>query len=267
MVELNLKNRFINFYNFITKDKVVRICIVLFFIVFIPSLIIGVIIANVLDPAGDGYDIIRNYISDLGSYRYTPIPKFLDDSAMFSSIILIPVIIYLKKMYDVTEDDKANKISYYLKAILNNAAFICGLSAMVGFFGIGFFSEDVSDALSQFDIEILGLSTHMFFSYLVFGSLCFTGVFMGFYMLLFSDSLNRKTNVEIPKIFYFILGIEMIIWPTFHGISYLIDLPPSKSFHEWFMLFAIFSWVLPIFIIIYVHASRNIIKNNKIFKN
>ncbi|MHA1285046.1 MAG: hypothetical protein ACTSQP_21300 [Promethearchaeota archaeon] len=263
MVSSSLKDKFKNFLNFITKDKVVRICIVLFFIVFIPSLIIGVIIANVLDPAGDGYDIFRNYISDLGSYRFTPIPKFLDDSAMFSSIILIPVIIYLKKMYDVTEDDKANKITYYLKAILNNAAFLCGLSAMVGFFGIGFFSEDVSSALNQFDIKILGFSTHMFFSYMVFGSLCFTGIFMGLYILLFSDSLKNKTNVEIPKILYFIIGIEMIIWPTFHGIGYLIDLPPSKSFHEWFMLFAIFFWVLPIFTLIYIHAGRNINKKNK----
>ena len=106
-------------YEFLVNPKVVRLCIKGALIIFVPSLIIGAIIASLLDPAGiwmasgiwnqvgmtelpadeAGYSIFTDYISNLGSINYSPIPFFLDDAAMITSLLLVPVSFYLKKRF------------------------------------------------------------------------------------------------------------------------------------------------------------------------
>jgi hypothetical membrane protein len=63
-------------YNFATDIKVVKICAMGVMIGYILLLIIGVIIAAILDP--DGYTIWDNWISDLGSINHTPAPFLYD---------------------------------------------------------------------------------------------------------------------------------------------------------------------------------------------
>ncbi|MBD3213485.1 MAG: hypothetical protein GF311_12830, partial [Candidatus Lokiarchaeota archaeon] len=60
----------------ITNPFLLKFCIYGILIVFIPGLIIGVIIAYFFGP--ESYNIWDNYISDLGSYNYTPAPFILD---------------------------------------------------------------------------------------------------------------------------------------------------------------------------------------------
>lgn len=244
-------------HDFLTKPIVIKRCLLLFNIVFIPSIIIGYIVAFFLDP--DSYSIIANMISDLGSLNHTPIPKFLDDAAMFSAIVLIPVIFYLKKSMCTASQIKDEKIAKKIvKLVLSNFALIFGLGAIVGFFGIGFFSEDLGGAVDNLGVRIMGLGTHFFFSIFVFGCLCITGLFVGAYLILFPKTVKEKFELNMHWILFVILGIIMIIWPPTHAIAFLFSVAPSRAFHEWFMLFAIIAWVVPTFHVLKNHAKKEI---------
>ncbi|MBN1800131.1 MAG: hypothetical protein JW891_01410 [Candidatus Lokiarchaeota archaeon] len=50
---------------------------------------------------------------------------------------------------------------------------------------------------------------------------------------------------KIPPFIFVLLGLEMMIWPTIHGIGFVSNWPPSQPFHEWFMLFAMLTWDCP----------------------
>lgn len=250
-------------HDFLINPVVVKICITLFFIVFIPSLIFGYITANVCDATGAdgflGFDIFHNMISDLGSLNYTPIPKFLDDSAMFSSIVMIPGIFYLKNKMctasQLKEDKLPNKI---VKFILSNLGLLFGLAGMVGFFGIGFFSEDLGSAVDSIGLDLSGIGSHFFFSIFVFGNLCIAGLFIGAFMILYPKTIKEKFGLEkIHWAVFVILGLLMIIWPPLHGIAFILSVAPGRSFHEWFMLFAILTWVLPVFYTLRKHAKKD----------
>ncbi len=251
-------------HDFLTNPKVVKTCITLFFIVWIPSLIFGYIFANVFDPLSlmpdGGYDIIRNMISDLGSLRFTPMPKWLDDAAMFSSIVMIPGIFYLKKSISTAAQLKEEKLpNKIVKIILSNFALLFGLAAIVGFFGIGFFSEDLGNAVDSIGLDLTGIGSHFFFSILVFGSLCIAGLFIGGFMILFPKTIKEKFGLE--KIHWAVLvifGLIMMIWPPIHAFAFLSNLAPSRAFHEWFMLFSILTWVYPTFYILRKLAKKEL---------
>ena len=74
----------------LTRPKLINICIELSFIIFIGGLAVGTIIAFFTR----GYNIWDNYISDLGSIRYTPTPFILDFIAMVTSVTLFPVTVF-----------------------------------------------------------------------------------------------------------------------------------------------------------------------------
>jgi len=251
-------------HDFLTNPKVVQTCITLFFIVWIPSLIFGYIFANVFDPLSSmpdgGYDIIRNMISDLGSLRFTPMPKFLDDAAMFCSIVMIPGIFYLKKSISTAAQLKEEKLpNKIVKIILSNLALLFGLGAIVGFFGIGFFSEDLGGAVDNIGLDLTGIGSHFFFSIFVFGSLCIAGLFIGAFMILFPKTIKEKYGLEkIPWAVLVICGLIMMIWPPIHAFAFIAGLAPSRAFHEWFMLFSILAWVYPTFYILRKLAKKEI---------
>ncbi|TFF98468.1 MAG: DUF998 domain-containing protein [Promethearchaeota archaeon] len=245
---IDLKNRvqaiFIN-KNFVKYSLIIGL------ILFLTSLTSGVIVANFLDPAFDGYDIIRNYISDLGSFNYTAIPHFLDFAAIITSLLLIPVALYFKKTIctyqQVKEESLIKKIP---KLFLSNFGLLSMFIALIGFAGIGFFSEDLSAHIcdyygfNPFDGTIFK-NFHYFFSIVVFAGFIFSGFFIGAYYILFPKSTAQKLKIEKYWYIFILIGLEMLIWPTIHAVSFIIGLPPSEPFHEWFMLITIFIWIIP----------------------
>ncbi|GAH77740.1 unnamed protein product, partial [marine sediment metagenome] len=56
----------------------------------------GVLIAYFFGP--ESYNIIDNYISDLGSIRYTPAPFVLDAITMTTACFLVTVFFYITKI-------------------------------------------------------------------------------------------------------------------------------------------------------------------------
>ncbi|HEY0089536.1 MAG TPA: hypothetical protein VGB37_11875, partial [Candidatus Lokiarchaeia archaeon] len=144
--------------NFLTKPKIVKISIILAHILLFGAIILGYIIAQ-FDP--QGYNIFKNMISDMGSYRHTPLPYFLDYGAMITSIIILPAVFYMEKRLAPTPDSRSFERMRYR---LSGLGFFFMLMGLFGFFMIGVFSEDRT--------TILGL--HVFFSYIVWSGLIFS---------------------------------------------------------------------------------------------
>jgi len=251
-------------YEFLVNPKVVRLCIKGALIIFVPSLIIGAIIASLLDPAGiwmasaiwnqvgmtelpvdqAGYSIFTDYISNLGSLNYSPIPFFLDDAALITSLLLVPVSFYLKKRFCTIYDQQETPGK--LGKNLSNLALIFMILGMIGFFGIGFFSEDVADSLEYATggLAMVGiLDLHEFFSMVVFLNLIIAGIFLGVIGLKYASMIPKVFDLNVSKTIIIIVAIEMIIFPFPMMVATVITQWP---FFEWMMLFAVFGWIIPL---------------------
>ncbi|TFG22900.1 MAG: DUF998 domain-containing protein [Promethearchaeota archaeon] len=229
-----MKNRtlkkFIVAYNWLTNPNIVKKSVTLNLILFLPGLFLCVMIAMFLGP--QGYTIWDNFISDLGSFNYTPIPFLFDLILMIGSLLIIPAFLYNFKY--LTKDTRpivfnsqerslrrVFHIIIYLNALLGLIFLFVGA---VGMFGIGIFSEDRT---TQFHL-------HFYFSVLVFVGLIFGAMFVGI--------ANLLNKVICPRY----LGAYMIFGPFITGYLYLN--PPfmlTDQFLEWLMLFSFQVWLIP----------------------
>ncbi len=221
----SLFNRFLN-------QKLIKICIYVSLFTFLPGLLIGVIIAFFFGP--ESYNIIDNYISDLGSIRYTPTPFILDSIAMITACFLVPVFFYIAKI--IVSDTKNiifnsnNSIFKRIFCIYIDLHAFFGLlsllSGAVGLFGIGLFSED----------RTTELGLHFTFSIIVFAGLAFGALFNGIAILF------KLKKTMFPRL----LGLYMMVGPFTASVLFLF--PPNsvtRPFLEWMMLLAAFLWLIP----------------------
>lgn len=221
---MGLYNDLINWKSHIYDDylinpKIVRFSIISSLITFFSAIIIGYIVAQ-FDP--DGYNIVNNYISDMGSYNHTPLPYFLDYGAMITSILVIPAIFYIENRLapNPLEFGKFSRMRYRLSSLGSFSMFV----GFFGFFMVGLFSED----------RTTSLGLHFLFSYVVFGGVVFSSLFYGLLILFY--------KTEIPKL----LGLYMVVGPFMSAVLMIIYFSP---FLEWIMLFSLIIWILPVFII------------------
>ena len=160
-------------------------------------------IANFFGP--QGFNILDNFISDLGSVIYTPAPFIFDFILIFGAIFTIPAFLYNNKfLMEGTQAIILNpavkiwKRIYYIfidiSAILGYLFLLLG---SVGMFGIGIFSIDRSPPI------------HFFFSIFIFAGLIFGALFAGIAILL--------KKIICPHF----LGLYMIIGPFMAGFLFL----------------------------------------------
>jgi len=221
--------------NKIVQPKVVKICIYVSNLLFLSGLLIGALIAVFFGP--EGYNIIDNYISDLGSFRYTPTPFILDSIAMITAFFLLPIFLYsYKKLISGKKEIIFDSNKPLLKRIFNLfvainviIGLICLIVAAVGLFGIGLFSED----------RTTELGLHYFFSIVVFSGLATGALFNGVAIVLKKSIYPR------------FLGAYMMVGPLTVALLFVFP-PPSTTlpFLEWMMLFAAFLWLIPLSILI-----------------
>jgi len=202
--------------NFLINPKIVRLSIISSAIVFFSAIIIGYIVAQ-FDP--DGYNIVNNYISDLGSFNHTPLPYFLDYGAMITSVLLIPAAYYMEKQLAPSPLDynEFPRMRYRLSGLGSFFNFM----GLFGFFMIGLFSED----------RTTPLGLHFLFSHVVFAGLILSSFFYGLLILFY--------KTEIPRV----MGVYMAIVPFTAGVIFLVTYAP---FYEWIMLFALLIWISPV---------------------
>ncbi|MFX0056717.1 MAG: hypothetical protein ACFE85_08875 [Candidatus Hodarchaeota archaeon] len=238
-----LLHDFKSFYNKLSNPKLVKLCIIFAHSIFLTGLLIGVIIAYLFGP--ESYNIWDNYISDLGSFRYTPAPFILDTIAMMTAVLLVPIFFYLTKEILSNEfpiklrsiETLGKKLYRLIVFVLGILGFIALLFTVIGLFGIGLFSED----------RTTQLGLHFLFSIVVFSGLAFAALFNGGAILL------KKTI--LPRL----LGLYMMIGPFTITIMFLFPPPPcTRPFIEWMMLFAAFLWLIPGAVVIFKKIVKDL---------
>ena len=232
---MNNRNSKWAIFNKIVQPKIIKICIYLSNLVFLSGLLVGALIAVFFGP--EGYNMIDNYISDLGSFRYTPTPFILDSIAMITAFLLVPIFLYSYKnlisgkkeiIFDSTKP--LSKRIFNLFVTINiYLGLICLIIAAIGLFGIGLFSDD----------RTTELGLHYTFSIIVFAGLATGALFNGVAILLKKSIYPR------------FLGAYMMVGPLTAALLFVFP-PPSTTlpFLEWMMLFAAFLWLIPLSIII-----------------
>jgi len=234
----------------LTNPKLVKRCIYLIIAVFPTSILIGFLVAqfDLAGPGADlaGFNIVDNFISDMGSFRYTPVPKFLDDSCMITAFLMIPCMLYIKKVIDSADKEPGARS----RKILSNIAFITMFIGIIGLWGLGFFSEDVSMALES--TVWPGFYSHSFFAFYLFPFIAIGGFFIGLVFILNYSLINELFGLELPKIITVLLGfVMMVLTPLFSAIFLInwqitVIVPPSAPFWEWMFLFSVLIWLFAI---------------------
>jgi len=210
-------------YDFLTNLKVVKYSTIIAFMTFVICTTLGYIIAQ-FDPAGPGadpagYNIMDSYLSDMGSIRYTPWPYFPVIGNIISAILLIPTIVYMGKI--LTEIQNESEESSYVQKILGFIGAFWMFIGLIGRFGLGVFSEDVS--------RMFPLPLHWYFTVLEFAGLTFGGIFFGLIIV------SYKTLLPKP------LGGYMIFVPTILAVmAFSQGLQPIE---EWILTFSIIGYL------------------------
>ncbi|MFW9968903.1 MAG: hypothetical protein ACFFDF_01800 [Candidatus Odinarchaeota archaeon] len=222
-------------YNFATNFNVVKICAMGVMFGYISLLIIGVIVAALLDP--DGYTIWNNWISDLGSSNDTPAPYLYDIACILAGSMTIPLTYYMENLLAPLPKRTQLERKHYsrLRFRLSSFAFLFSIIGNFGYIGVGIFSADRDfKALS-----VLGMGPHGLMSYLAFGGFTFGAFFMGWIIILY--------DTKIPKW----LGIYGILGPLIVTILNLIYGSTSLGpLLEWMLLFSILIWIIPLSLIV-----------------
>ena len=231
-IRRSINNARAKFYNFITNHNVVKISASIVMIGYIFLLIIGVVIAALVDP--DGYTIWDNWISDLGSFNHSPAPFLYDIACIIAGSMTIPLTFYMEKLLAPLPNEEQLSERHYsrLRFRLSSFAFLFSIIGNIGYIGVGIFSAD-----RDYDfLSVLGQGPHGLMSYLAFGGFTFGAFFMGWIIVLY--------DTKIPKI----LGIYGIFGPLSVSILNLIESTPLL---EWFLLFSILIWVIPLSLIVF----------------
>lgn len=255
-------------HSFLIYPKVVKLTAISATIVWISTILFGLLIAQ-LDPAGPssdppGFNILINYISDLGNQDLTPMPIILDFGMMETTILMIPPAFYLQKVL------KGNR-SKVSRTIMSYLTLICMLIAMIGLFLTGVISEDVGEKLDS----ILGPPLPEYFWHDIVADFAFT-----FFMI--SSILTASQFVVYPNILKNQIGLKRTItarvllainsWvltPMFFGFFYTVPylwytdafwtfLPfwQWAPFWEWLLMFSLSAWVLVVLNLIILKSLK-----------
>jgi len=206
--------------------KFVRISGFIGIAIFLTSIILGLIIAQLNT---NGFNIIDNDISDLGTSNHTPIPLLLDFGAMSMGLLLIPMVLYINKLLtSLSQNADKAKAEQILSSLFNALGTLGLIVGLIGLFGLGLFSKD----------RTTELHLHANFAIVCFIGIISGGFFIGLTILLY------------PKIFSKTLGIYMIFIPPIPFFLLMFGQPPLSPIYEWIMISSIFIWLIPMVIIV-----------------
>jgi len=211
--------------------KIVRLCVISVISTYIPLLIIGVIIAGNLDP--DGYSIVSNWISDLGTRAHTPAPYLYDIACMVAGSLTIPFSFYMENLLAPlpSRNERPEKFPR-LRFRLASYSLLFSLIGNIGYIGVGIFSGD----RNYFDL-------HMITSSLAFGGFTLGAFFMGWLIIIY--------ETKIPKV----IGIYGLVGPFTTIVIFLII---SNPLWEWILLFSILAWIIPLSITVFHKKEKEI---------
>ncbi len=231
---MRIKRNSKKFYEKVTEPKIVKISIYISLATFLPGIILGLIIALTYGPIP--YNLWLNWISDLGSIKYTPAPYILDLTCTISAIFIVPLILNLSRLYsshmiEDIDNTKRSRNVIKFRRIFGYMGVVCLFVGIFGMFFVGVFSLDRSP-----------LDAHFYFSSLAFGGFAFGAFFTGLAIVL-----KRRL---FPKA----VGYFMILGPSTASIVFMIAPEPlTRQFLEWIMLFSALTWY---YVIVFITLQK-----------
>ena len=204
-----MENR--SFIEKLTTPKIVKISTIAALIVAFSCLIIGYIIAQ-FGPYG--YNMFDNYISDMGSRRYTPFPYMRTISNLISSPLFFPLTFYMKKKLLPKSQVLPKK-----RQILGKLGFIGMLMIFIGMIFTGIITEDVNVQIHTY--------------------LAIFAILGGVLATITYGILITRYPSQVPKK----VGIYMTLCMPIIAILAIIGYP-SRIFYEWILLFTLYSWII-----------------------
>ena len=253
---MTFKDKVKNFYKMLIHPKVVKLSCIGATFVWISSVLLAILIGQ-LDPAGPSYDpagfnILINYISDLGNLDLTPMPIIIDFGMMQTSILMVPVSFYLR---EVLIGDRSKKS----RRLLGNLTLVCMLIAMCGLFLTGVISEDVGEKLDN----IIGPPFPDYYWHDIVADFAFTffmvsGILVASQFIIFPEILQKQISIKRIHTARILLAINTwVLTPIFFGFFYTVPylwytdafwtfLPLWQwaPFWEWLLMFSLSAWIL-----------------------
>ncbi len=221
---------------FLTSMLVVKRSLEIVLVGYVLLLVVAYVVAAAFGQPT--YTLWDNYISDLGSFVYTPAPFFYDIACMVAGVGSIPFTVYMESVLAPlprTEVDipRCSRLRFQLASY----GFLASLTGNLGYIFVGIFSEDrlvpIGDPSDM-------LSLHMIFSGITFGGYvagaCFSGWCIVFYDTPFPKALG----------WYAVCGplaalvLNLFGWNIWQATG--VNVMPG---FEWLMLFAILGFVIP----------------------
>ena len=222
------------FYDKVTEPKIVKISIYISLATFLPGIITGLIVAIYYGHLP--YSLWLNYISDLGSFKFTPAPFILDVTCALSAIFIVPLILNLSRLYssNMSENIDNSKRTRNINKFRRIFGYIGVSFLFVGVFGMFF--------VGIFSLDRSPMDAHYYFSTLAFTGFAFGAFFTGLAIVL------KK------KLFPKAIGYFMMLGPSTASILYIISPEPlTRQFLEWVMLFSAIGWY---YIIVFITLQK-----------
>ena len=222
------------FYDKVTEPKIVKISIYISLATFLPGIITGLIVAIYYGHVP--YSLWLNYISDLGSFKFTPAPFILDVTCALSAIFIVPLILNLSRLYSssMSENIDNSKRTYYINKFRQVFGYMGVSFLFVGVFGMFF--------VGVFSLDRSPMDAHYYFSTLAFTGFAFGAFFTGLAIVL------KK------KLFPKAIGYFMILGPSTASILFIFSPEPlTRQFLEWIMLFSALGWY---YIIVFITLQK-----------
>ncbi len=219
-------------YEKLTSPETIKICGILIIPIFFGLFCLAVLVAIFLGPTG--YNIVDNWISDMGSYNYTPAPFLLDAALIGTGVLMIPFTFYLEN-HIAPIPRKAEDLPAPHRWIyrLTSLAFFWNMIGNISMVLVGIFSEDR---------DINGL--HYIFSYGAFGSLMFGAIFLGLAIIFAKQTI-------VPTPYNYILGIYGIFVPLTVSIFTVMNETPLM---EWSVFFTLLGYMVPLLLLTFRYA-------------
>jgi hypothetical membrane protein len=253
---LDFRAKLNNAYQFLTHPKLLKFSIISATIVWISTIILGILVGQ-LDPAGPshdpaGFNILINYISDLGNLDLTPMPIILNFGMMETTILMVPGAFYLQK---ILRGDGSRLI----RKMLSYITLSCMLIAMCGLFLTGVISEDVGEKLdSILGPPLPGYAWHDIVADFAFIFFMISGILTASQFIIFPKILSEQIKLKHIKTARILLVINTwILTPIFFGFFYTVPylwytdafwtfLPLWQwaPLWEWLLMFSLSAWIL-----------------------
>jgi hypothetical membrane protein len=206
--------------HFFSSPQFVKFCSISSITIWISAIVLGLLIAQ-LDRAGPGYDLAGfnpfiNYISDLGSLRFTPLPIILDFGMMATGLLMIPVSFSLKRVL-VGDGTKIGR------KILGNITLVTLIIGMIGFFMTGVFSEDTGEMIDKLYPLPNDYPWHDIVADFAFIFFMISGILVASQFVIFRNILDNEIGIKNPKFTRIILMINTWVFtPIFFGFFYSV---------------------------------------------